>query len=262
MTSVLLLICLFQPPAPDKNPVKVDAGPVVTLELPKVIPVETGTIGELPPKTNGKKVKYKALDKGITIRQGADPNSKLSDKTFALVTGAPGKYRVYANTALADEPSEIVEVIVNIGKVPDSAPFGPYKPDAKPVNPDNPPDVVPDDPNDPLIEAIKGIYGGLSSNDPKAKDKVLVLAKVFRDTAKQVSEDQTLLSVGDVFGAITSKSSDVLGKRDIFDIRDLLRNEMNTLVPKNTSLQLTPELRGKMQKVFDRFGFVLEQAIK
>ena len=240
---------------------------VPKVEIPEVIKGEPNGFITVLPITNGKSVKYVYLDKGLNVF----PSSLLSNPIATVVTAPKGKYRLLAYTALADVPSEPAVCVINVGNVPDSAPFGPFYP--KPDTPDNKPDDnkpddnkpddnKPDDnkpvPKDPLEEAIKGIWGGLSANDKQAAAKAAKLAKLYREGAK-IALDTSSQTVGDVYTKINTLAKGVLTNEDLYDIRDRVRAEMNSVLPRSASMVLADDVRNKLAREFTRYSNILER---
>jgi hypothetical protein len=237
------------------------------VEIPEIIKGEPNSFITVLPTTNGKSVKYVYLDKGLNVF----PSSLLSNPIATVVTAPKGKYRLLAYTALADVPSDPAICVINVGNVPDAAPFGPYipKPD---VPDDNKPDNnKPDDnkpaPKDPLEEALKGIWGGLSSNDKQAAAKAAKLAELYREGARAALDTSTdpqtgnlrYMTVGDVYTKINTLAKGVLTNDDLYDVRDRLRAEMNSVLPRDAKAPLTDEVRNKLAREFSRYSNILEK---
>ena len=240
------------------------------VEIPEVIKGEPNGFITVLPITNGKSVKYVYLDKGLNVF----PSSLLSNPIATVVTAPKGKYRLLAYTALADVPSEPAVCVINVGNVPDSAPFGPFTP--KPDTPDNKPDDKPDDnkpddnkpiPKDPLEEAIRGIWGGLSANDKQAAAKAAKLAELYREGARAALDTSTdpqtgtprFKTVGDVYTKVNTLAKGVLTNEDLYDVRDRLRAEMNSGLPRDARVVLTDDMRNKLAKEFTRYSNILEK---
>lgn len=97
----------------------------VQLKLPAEVKGEPGAFVKVTAETNGKLVKWKALDRGLALF----PVDLLKDTKTAVVTAVkPGKYRLQAVTALADEPSDIIETVVVVGNPTPPTPPTPPKP--------------------------------------------------------------------------------------------------------------------------------------
>jgi hypothetical protein len=111
------------------------------LVLPKEVAAEPGTFVVVPATTIGKTVTWKVLDAGLTMF----PSALLKDsKTAVVIAQKPGKYRLIAVTAVADEVSEIVETVIVVGNpspIPDDGKTDPI-PEPKPVDPVTPAQLV------------------------------------------------------------------------------------------------------------------------
>jgi hypothetical protein len=262
MLSLLLVALLSQ-----TNPPKV--------EFPPVISGEPNNFITILPTTNGKTVKYAYIDKGLNVF----PSSLLANPIATVVTAPKGKYRLLAYTALGDVPSDPAIVIINVGNVPDSAPFGPFNPTPIPPTPPapnppapnppapNPPGPMPPQPEDALASALVGIYGGLKDQDRNAADKVAKLALIYREGARAAINTDVdpntgkpfYNTVGDVYAKVNTLGKEYLKEQDIYDIRDRLRVEMNGLLPRNSTLVLDNNVRALLNKEFSRYASILEK---
>ena len=98
------------------------------LTLPPVVKGEPGAFIEVPAKTDGKEVKWVALDKGLNVF----PVRLLKDsRTAVVVAKDAGPYRLLAYTSDAAGPSEPAICIVEVGVVPGP----PVPPGTTPVPP-------------------------------------------------------------------------------------------------------------------------------
>lgn len=104
-----------------------DAAPPV--DVPKEVAGEVSDFITVRAKTDGKVVKFVALDPGLRVF----PSDLLSDKKATVVTASkPGRYKLLAYSSVKDDPTEPAVVTVVIGG---AAPV----PDPKPVDPVDPP---------------------------------------------------------------------------------------------------------------------------
>lgn len=110
MQSILLsVILLAAPPA---------------IKLPADLKADVGDFVAVRAETAGKVVKFKA-DPGLSVF----PSELLKDtKTTVVVGKRPGTYRVWAWTAVGDEPSELAECTIVIGSSPSPDPPNPPTP--------------------------------------------------------------------------------------------------------------------------------------
>ncbi len=262
MLTILMALVLGQTPAPK-------------VELPDTIKGEPFNFITILPTTNGKTVKYAFLDKGLNVF----PSSLLANPIATVVTAPRGRYRLLAYTALGDVPSDPIISVIVVGDVPDNAPFGPYVPkpgpgpspgpDPRPgpdPQPDNPDDNKPK-PVDPLETALMAIWGGLSSQDKSAPTKVAKLAEVYREGARCALDTSTnpttggfnYATVGDVYTKINTLGKGMFNNNDIFEIRDRLRVEMNSVLPRDPRLTLDEPTRKKLAREFERYSNILEK---
>ena len=101
------------------------AAPPVT--VPSEVQGEVSDFVTIRAKTDGKAVKFVALDPGLRVF----PSDLLSDKKATVVTASkPGRYRLLAYSSVKDDPTEPAVVTVVIGG---AAPVPPT-----PVDPDPP----------------------------------------------------------------------------------------------------------------------------
>jgi len=252
MIGLLLLLTLSQTPVPK-------------VEIPQVIKGDPNNFITVLPTTNGKVVKYVYLDKGLNVF----PSALLANPIATVVTAPKGKYRLLAYTAIGDAPSEPAICIINVGDVPDAAPFGPYvpSPDPKPT-PDEPDDNKPKPPVvDPLEIALKSIWGGLSSADKQAAAKAAKLSAVYREgyraaldkSIDSVTNTPIYNTVGDIYKKVNTLGKAALAADDIVEVRDRLRTEMNAVLPRDATAALDDALRSKIANEFKRYADILEK---
>lgn len=253
MIALMCMLALSQAPTPK-------------VEIPAEIKGEPNSFITVMPTTNGKSVKYAYLDKGLNVF----PSSLLANPIATVVTAPRGKYRLLAYTALGDMPSDPVIVTINVGNVPDAAPYGPYPPKPGPDPAPDEPDVpTPDNPDakDQLELAIVGIWGGLGSREKDAAAKVAKLAQIYREGARTALNTDTdpssgkpyYQTVGDVYTKINGLGRGALASDDIVEIRDRLRVEMNNLLPRDSRVKLDVATRQKLAKEFNRYAAILEK---
>lgn len=145
----------------------------VDLKVPEKVEGDPVTFIVIKGETDGKVIKFKPLDPGLSIF----PASELKDqKTAVVIAKEAGEYRLAAVTGKGDEVSEISIIKVVIGKP---------KPKPDPVNP-----VDPVDPADPqLVKLLQEAY----DKEPAGEKEALRLLKALYSGA---AEDQFLASVG------------------------------------------------------------------
>lgn len=139
-----------------------------SLELPKEVTGDPGAFVQVPAKTDGKHVSWKAIDAGLNLF----PTELLKDTKTAVVTAArPGRYRLIAVTAAGDEVSPFAETLVVIGNAPIPPP------------PDPP---TPPDPPSPSNTGLKEASAAGLAN-VKDKSRAADLAKAQRAHASAVA---------------------------------------------------------------------------
>lgn len=208
-----------------------------TITLPQEISGQPGEFITIKPATNGKVVRFVAIDTGINLF----PSDLLSDKTVTVASCTqPGRYRVLAYTALGDvaSPPAITTVVIG-GVAPPS-----------PVNPVNPPQ-----PTDPMAEALQSIYGALAEDGKEAKRAAL--AGVYK-RAVEVAGDSRLKTTGEMYLVVRQMARQVLADGDLRGIRDRLNQELDGILPTVSETPLTPELREKIKGQFSRCAAALE----
>ncbi len=155
-------------------------GAAPPVELPSEVKGEVGTFVTLRGKTDGKVVRFVALDSGLAVF----PADLLADKKATVVSAAkPGRYRVLAYSSVKDDPTEEATVTVVIGDAP--LPPDPKPPEPKPPEPKPPGPVTyyflvvrADGPADPAFTAAMGLpaWAGLRTKGHQYKDKTVSAA--------------------------------------------------------------------------------------
>jgi len=220
------------------------AGP--SLVLPKEVKGEPGAFLRIAAETPGKVVKWRVVDGGLNLF----PVDLLRDSKVAVVVALkPGRYRLQAVTALADEPSDIVETVVVVGNAP------PPGPDPVPPGPD----PTPPDPADPLAKALQTLY--VATADPDKAKHVKALASIYRQGAEFISTGD-IATAGDLFGRLSTVSASLLPRVAIQSLRDEIANELKKTLPANPATALTAEHRATAKKLFIRLASILEGIAK
>jgi hypothetical protein len=128
-------------------------------ELPAEVKGDVGAFVRVPAKTEGKSVRWVALDAGLNVF----PAELLKDSRTAVVTApVAGRYRLLAYTAQGDEPSDPAICVVVIGVPP----------------PPDPPPQPPPDPSDPLARSLKAAWA--QETDPQRAGQVAFLASIYK----------------------------------------------------------------------------------
>ena len=231
MRAVILSVLLFAAP--------LWAGPLLT--LPKEVKGEPGAFLRVVAETPGKVVKWRPVDPGLNLF----PVDLLKDTKVAVVVALkPGRYRLQAVTALADEPSDIVETTVIVGDAPDPGP------DPGP----NPPE-----PTDPLAKTLKTLY--VATADPKKAEYVKALASVYKQGGGFL-DSEGIATAGDLYGKLASVSGAMMPRQAIQSIRDQIAVELKKALPTNAETQLTADHRKAAKALFGKLATILEGLAK
>jgi hypothetical protein len=109
-------------------PLALAAPPV---DVPAEVKGEPGAFVAIRAKTDGKVVRFVALDAGLNVF----PAELLADKRATVVSATrPGRYRLLAYSSVKDDPTDPAVVVVVIGMpTPDPKPDPEPTPDPKPV---------------------------------------------------------------------------------------------------------------------------------
>lgn len=135
------------------------------LSLPPEVKGEPGQFIQVPAKTDGATVQWKAVDAGLNLF----PVDLLKNTHTAVVTAPKaGRYRLIAVTAKGDELSPFAETLVIIG----NAPIPP------PPDPPTPPD--PPGPVDPL-KSFRVIFIYESGDNLTPAQRAVIFGRVVED---------------------------------------------------------------------------------
>ncbi len=120
-----------------------------SLKVPAEVSGEVGDFITIVADTEGKKVIFYPLDKGLSVF----PAALLTNPKASVVSArTPGRYRVLAITAVGDELSDPALCTVVIGGVPPGPGPGPVPP---PTPPDPPPPTPPPTPPTPKVKNLR-----------------------------------------------------------------------------------------------------------
>ena len=209
------------------------------VKLPQEITGQPGEFIAIKPETNGKVVRFVALDTGLNLF----PSDLLSDKTATVASSVrPGRYRVLAYTALADVASPPAITTIVIGGAVPPAPVDPVVP---PVPP----------PADPMAEALQSIYGALAEDQKDAKRAAL--AGVYRRAIPLV-DDARVKTTGELYLLVRQTARQLLADGDLRAVRERLNQELDGSLPTVQDTPLTPELRDRIKAQFTRCAMALE----
>lgn len=215
------------------------AGPA--LELPKEVKGDPGAFLQVPAKTDGKVVRWKAVDPGLNLF----PVELLKDTKTAVVTAArPGRYRLLAVTARGDEPSDIAETVVVVGEAP-----APPEPGPGPTPP----------PDSDFARAVKAAYASETAAD-KAK-LVGQLAALYRQASAREFLD-AVPTAGALFSAMAAAAQTLGVSGKLPAVQKAVQSRLVKDLPTEPSAALTLESRGVIAGVFREVAAALEAAGK
>jgi hypothetical protein len=194
------------------------------------------TVGDwivLRAETDGRVVRWKALDRGICL---APPELTLRDPKVTLATSRkPGKYRVACVTAKGDVPSEIIEFVVTVEA------DGPDPP------PPNPP--VPPEPVDPLVNSVRNAFASDPGDAIQKREYANTLAGFYAAMARHVSTDQ-VVSVGDLLSDYRAAIPTLLPDAAIPATRQACGQAVAALAGADADLKIDPALKSKFVELF------------
>jgi hypothetical protein len=199
-------------------------------------------------ETDGKIVRWKALDAGIRI---APPELALRDAKTALATSCrPGVYRVHAVTAKADVPSEIVEFRVTVEG--DAPPPGPGP---------GPGPTPPPEPTDPIARRIREALAADPGTPAQKREWAAALAGFYAAMAKHVAADQTA-TVGDLLADYRNAIPAVLPADAIAGTRRLAGQEVAAIAGEDPERKIDQPLKTKLVDLFTRLASALSVEAK
>ena len=205
-----------------------------TIKLPAEIIGRPGEFVAIRAETEGKIVRYVAIDSGLNVF----PAALLADSRATVVTSIePGRYRLLAYTATDAGPSEPVVVVVVIG----------------PGTPPKPP--MPIEPDDALTAAIGAIWGAI--HEPGQNDNRVKLAALYRRVAGFCADDK-LKTVGDLFTAAGIEAGRTLPVEALAALRDRAAVEIRTVAPTDPAAGLTNTIRADIAKIYNKIANILE----
>ena len=202
------------------------------LKVPAEIRGDAGLFVIISAETQGKQVKFYAMDLGLAVL----PSELLSSQKSTIVVAVkPGRYRILCYTAIGDIPSEpAICTLVIGGSAPPPGPFMPV-------------------PVDPLIDALSGIYGGLQEASKQAD--ALALAGVYRAGAALAETSQT---VGTLYAELRAIGAKTLKGDAIRPIRDRIAVETIRVIGDNPAAQISAQLAASAKAHFLRAAHALE----
>lgn len=212
-----------------------------SLQIPSEVKGSPGAFIRVDAKTDGKMVRFVALDAGLNVF----PSDMLKTTTSTVVTGQAGRYRLLAVSALGDVPSEPQICLVVIGD-------GPAPPGPGPVPPGPTPPIPPDD---PLAVAISTAFSRDAALDPNANQWREKLAALYRQSA---ATDFNVATWGKLFDALAAASSQMGMAGKIMVTRTAIAAELKRVLPTNPDQPLDAAGKALAAKTFARIAAVLE----
>lgn len=209
------------------------------ISVPPKVDGQPGEFVIVKAETKGTVVKWKVVDPGIFLF----PQDLLKDTKTAVVTGLrPGRYRLWAWSAIGASPTDAVECVIVLGSV---------SPDPDPDPPPHPPPSPPAD--TPLVKALKTAYAQESATDKQVIGSFAIACRAA--AAEANSSTNTLVrQVNDSFVSIMKQT---VGTR-LPNIRAVVNAELNARLPRATNAPLDTPTRRLVADVFNELAAGLE----
>lgn len=215
-----------------------------SLSVPKEVKGETSEFLRVDAVTDGKQVRWFALDRGLSVF----PSDLLKDSKLTVVIAArPGSYRLAAITCLADELSDLVVTTVTIGGGPDPTPPDPTPPDPTPP------------PADPLAVKVRLLYDADVS--AKKVEHAALLAAFYREAAKACDSPDvaTAKALKDV---LLRAAAGLIPDDALTGVRRLVASELARVLPVDPNASLSPASRKAAAELFLRLSAILSGVTK
>lgn len=238
MTSLVLLIALV-----------LGADEVPLVELPSEVKVKPGRLLRLNAKTTGKVVKWVAGDEDCDIIPFPD------GKTAIFSSMTPGRHRVYAYTALGDQPSEPAICTILVGDVP---PVPPPIPPVPPTPPGPTPPPVPPNPDNPLTAKFQIAFNADPSELAKKLDVKTKLVG-FYEAMSEHTADKDVKTLGELLEDY-QKVRPTLLPEVLTEMRKLVGGEVAVLIGADSAPDrlLIAAFRQQLVDGFKRIAKALE----
>ena len=201
------------------------------VKMPAEIKITPGRLASIVIESNGKVTKFGCLSPEVDLFREYDPEAnKIRVRVIAYT---PGKYAIFAYTAMGDVPSEPAVCWLTVGDPPPPVPPTPPTPPAPPA------------PTDPLTVALQAAYkADLAAG--KAKPEYLAAVEaVFRQASPEglatVGQFKELLA-----RAIASQA--IMPKGMMPAVSAEVTKFIKDNLPSDGLVAFTPELREKAQK--------------
>ena len=206
------------------------AGSPGAVTLPAEVRGEVGAFVVIEAKTDGKSVRFVALDPGLSV---FPPELLATKKATVIVAAKPGKFRILAYSAVGDEPSEPAFCTVIIGTPgPDPGPTP--------------------GPTSPLTKALQTAFDGETQAD-KAKLAVLVSTM---EKAADMANLPALTTTGQLDSAVRAARMASLGD-SLPAVRVAIGEYLAGKLP-TSDTALTPELRGAAGSAYNQVAEALK----
>ena len=203
------------------------------LTLPSEIRGEVAGFVTVSATTEGKLVRFLALDPGLNVF----PSNLLADQKSTVVSAAvPGRYRLLAYSSVGDIPTAPAITTIIIGQSPGPDP-GPQP--------------------DPLANSLRAILGGLQEQGQA--DQLARLITVYRDGVA-VANDPAIKTTEALYQALVAKRKQA-GVRDgaLSAVRERLAQEWAAALG-TADVTLSDVLRDRTAKLCARIAAALESA--
>lgn len=202
------------------------------LTLPKELRTAPGRLLTVVATTEGKKVLWRVPEQ---IEYRLCPSGK--ELTGVCLT--PGRYTLTAITAIGDEPivADCVLIVDSSGPVP-------------PPNPGPSPPPIPDQ----LQIDIQRLYTedqSATKSETSAK-----LASLYRLAATTVAKPE-IETAGQLAQVIRDASTTLVGA-GLLSVRRRVAEELGRVLPTDPDAKLTPEVRDRASKLFNRLSTICE----
>lgn len=208
------------------------------VSVPAKVEGQPGEFVIVKAETKGTVVKWKVVDPGIFLF----PQDLLKDTKTAVVTGLrPGRYRLWAWSAIGAAPTDAVECVIVLGDEP-----GPEPPPPPPPPPLPPADT-------PLVRALKVAYAKETEADKKF---TAAFALACRAAASEANNPTHTLvrQVNETFVAVMKQT---VGTR-CPNLRAVVNAELNAKLPRATNAPLDAATRRLVADVFNELSLGLE----
>lgn len=203
------------------------------ISIPSQTKGEPGTFIRVDATTEGKSVRWFALDKGLSVF----PSDLLKDpKTTVVVAMRPGSYRVAVITCLADELSELAIGYILV----------------EGTDPTPPPDPTP--PADALTADVLKAYQG--DSDGRKTEYAKLLASFYRQAALAATSKDVSTS-GDLYDLLKRTRAGLLPDAALLGVRQRVADELKAILPTRAGDPLTDRHRADAATLFAKLATIM-----